>query len=154
MKFAYVPILDTMIDLYTQPRTAEGRFVPYLKLIQTADGKDMARPLQFFNPMAKEHVLKKLQLLKQVNFEEIVKNICIDLSDDDGKELQVYFNLTDDIGGGWTTKKDTTQKSYEISSLVKRSFCVIVFYVSEDITSQLIKKRAEEYLVFYKNYKQ
>lgn len=66
MQFSYVPILDEMISLYQKPRTPEERFFGhYLKLIQTKNKKDLERPLPFFNPMGKSHILEKLQLLKK-----------------------------------------------------------------------------------------
>ena len=66
MKFTYVPILDMMIDFYKKPRDPQVRFFDgYLKMIQTPDKKDLQRPLPFFNPMGKEHILHKLEAMKE-----------------------------------------------------------------------------------------
>lgn len=54
-----------MIDLYQKPRDPQVRFFDgYLKLVQTPDKKELQRPIPFFNPMAKEHILEKLLKLK------------------------------------------------------------------------------------------
>ncbi len=151
MKFTYVPILEQMIALYLLPKTYDQRFVSYLKLVQTADKKEMSQPLTFFNPMAKEHILDKLLELKSNDFEKIMENIC-KLSSTEGIELQVYFNLADDVAGGWTNKEETIAKSFEIGPYLKRGFCVVVFFASEEITEVLIKERTKEYLDYYSNY--
>jgi hypothetical protein len=99
MIFKYIPILDKMINLYQKPRTPEDRFGMYMKLLQTPDQKDMARPLAFFNPMSKEHILKKLIEMQVQDFEKQMEDYC-KLYSTDGQEIDFYFNLADDIGGG------------------------------------------------------
>jgi hypothetical protein len=150
MNFKYIPILDLVIDLYQKPRTIEDRFVSYLKLVQTPDKKDMALPLTFFNPMAKEHVLEKLLELKAIDFENLMIDNCQKYSTA-GKEIDFYFNLADDIGGGWTTRESTHELSLKISPYQKRNCGVVVFYASEDITPIIIQERVRFYTDFYNN---
>lgn len=146
-------MLDMMIEFYKKPRTPQDRFFDwYLKMIQTPDKKDMQRPLPFFNPMWKEHILEKLQSMKEMWFEDEMTRICKDISTD-GKELQVYFNLADDIAGGWTNKDQTHEKSMQIRPFINRWFCVIVFYASDDITKSLIDERVKFYTDIYNAYK-
>lgn len=147
MIFKYAPFLQTMIELY-QIGLGPARFEAYLSLVQTADKKGMQHPLSFFNPMAKPHVLEKLIEMKQQGFEELMQANCLEQSTT-GETLKVYFNLADDIGGGWTTKDSTHDMSLEIAPFIKRGLCVIVFYVSENITPELIAERVKFYADLY-----
>ncbi|HMT01347.1 MAG TPA: hypothetical protein PKD96_00225 [Candidatus Absconditabacterales bacterium] len=152
MQFVYVPILDEMIAVYQKPRTPEERFFGhYLKLIQTPSKKDLQHPLPFFNPMAKDHILEKLQTLKKNGFEEKLALAC-QKNSTSGPLFQTYFNLADDIGGGWTTKESTHEMSLSIAPFFKRNFCVIVFYASETITDDLIAEKVKFYTDLYSNY--
>jgi hypothetical protein len=151
MKFVYQPILDKMIQLYQNPRTIEGRFDKYLKLIEGGNKNDMTLPLPFFNPMAKEHILVKLLELKAMNFETIMAESCNEFSKV-GEEINMYFNLADDISGGWTTKESTQEISLKINPFLKRKVGVVVFYASEQITPELIRERVKYYCDYYKSY--
>jgi hypothetical protein len=151
MIFKYVPILEKMTKLYQKPLGFETRFVPYLNLIQTPDKKDMAMPLAFFNPMAKEYILDKLVQLKAMDFEGLLNEYCTAFSTS-GKQIDLYFNLADDIGGGWTTRESTHDLSLKISPYLQRNCGVVVFYASEDITPDLIKERVGFYTDFYNNF--
>jgi hypothetical protein len=151
MIFRFVPILENMISIYQKPRTMEDRFVSYMKLVQTSDQKDMARPLAFFNPMAKDHILEKLVEMKKNGFEEQMEKFCKLYSTND-VEIDFYFNLADDIGGGWTTRESTHDLSLKISPYIKRNCGVVVFYASEDITPTLIQERVQFYTNFYNNF--
>lgn len=153
MKYTYMPILDMMIDMYQKPRDVQTRFFDtYLKLVQTPDKKDLQRPIPFFNPMWKKHVLEKLQTLQARGFEEEMAKICKELSTNSSKELQVYMNLADDVAGGWTDKDQTHEMSTKIRPFITRWFCVVVFYVSDDITPQLIRERMTFYAGIYEAY--
>lgn len=100
MKFIAIPIMDIMIEFYQTPREVQTRFFDgYLKLIQTPDKKELQRPLPFFNPMAKEHILHKIETMKVMGFEEIFEQACKDSSDTDNHTLQTYWNLADDVAG-------------------------------------------------------
>jgi hypothetical protein len=151
MIFKYIPILDQMIILYQKPRTMEDRFASYMKLVQTSNQKDMVKPLAFFNPMAKQHILEKLVEMKKQDFEEKIKKLC-KLYSTNGKQIDFYFNLADDIGGGWTTRESTHDLSLKISPYLKRNCGVVVFYASEEITPELIQERMEFYTNFYNSY--
>jgi hypothetical protein len=148
MKFTYIPFLDEMIKLYQNPRTYEDRFTKYLELIK-GDKKDgMTRPLAYFNPMAKDHVLEKLLELKQLEFEKLMELAC-QKNSTIGQEIQMYFNLADDVAGGWTTRGSTHDLSLKIKPYIKRGLGVVVFYASENITSEIINKRVEFYCHHY-----
>lgn len=152
MKFTYIPIIDMMIEFYQKPRDPQVRFFDwYLKMIQTPDKKDLLRPLPFFNPMGKEHVLEKLQDMKEMWFEKLMTDVCNELSTP-WQELQVYFNLADDIAGGRTDKEQTYEKSLQIRPFISRGFCVVVFFVSDEINAQLIHERVAFYTNLYNTY--
>ena len=146
-------MLDMMIEFYKKPRTPQDRFFDwYLKMIQTPDKKDMQRPLPFFNPMWKEHILEKLQSMKKEWFEDEMVRLCKELSTG-WKELHVYFNLADDIAGSWTDKEQTHEKSIQIRPFITRWFCVVVFYASDNMTNALITERVKFYAALYNEYK-
>jgi hypothetical protein len=151
MIFRYEPILDQMIRLYENPRTIEARFDNYLKLIQGDNKKDMSRPLPFFNPMAKDHILQKLLMLKAMDFESLMEKNCNAYSNT-GNAIQMYFNLADDIAGGWTTKESTHEISLKIKPFLKRNVGVVIFYASEIINPEMIKDRVQFYCNFYNSY--
>jgi hypothetical protein len=88
MKFTYTPFLDEMIKLYQTPRTYEDRFNKYLDLIQGDKKDDMSRPLVFFNPMAKDHILEKLTELNSIEFEKLMELACQKNSSGDSNVLQ------------------------------------------------------------------
>jgi hypothetical protein len=151
MIFKYIPILDQMITLYQKPLTIEDRFASYMKLVQTPDQEDMERPLAFFNPMAKEHILEKLAEMRKQDFDEKLEKLC-KLYSTNGKQIDFYFNLADDIGGGWTTRESTYDLSLKISPYLKRNCGVVIFYASEEITPKLIQERMEFYTHFYNTF--
>lgn len=101
MKFTAISIINDMIELYQKSRDPQTRFFDgYLKLIQTPDKKDLQRPLPFFNPMAKNHILDKLQGMKSSNFEQLFTDACAMYSDNDNSViLQTFWNLADDVAG-------------------------------------------------------
>jgi hypothetical protein len=148
MKFIYTPFLDEMIKLYQNPRAYEERFTKYLELIQGDKKDDMSRPLAFFNPMAKEHILEKLLELKNIEFEKWMELAC-QKNSTAGQEIRMYFNLADDVAGGWTTRESTHDISLKVNPFIKRGLGVVVFYASEDITPELINERVEFYCHHY-----
>jgi hypothetical protein len=148
MKFTYTPFLDEMIKLYQAPRTYEDRFNKYLDLIQGDKKGDMSGPLAFFNPMAKDHILEKLTELNNTEFEKLMEQAC-QKNSTGGQEIQMYFNLADDVAGGWTTRESTHSKSMEIKPFLKRNLGIVVFYASEDITPELINERVDFYCHHY-----
>ena len=77
---------------------------------------------------------------------------CTRYSDPDGPLLETFFNLADDVAGGWTTRESTHEISLKIRPFVTRGFCVVVFYASEDITPALIDERVRFYCDLYRDY--
>ena len=131
--FQVLPILDTMIEFYEQPRTPE-RFNRYLALLRGNTKDDLAFPIGGFNPMAKEHVLEKLLQLKQLRVETIISETLADLNIQlsASEKIQVAFNLADDLHGGWTNKFSSDYSSnFKLSALVRRNFCTPFLWTGE-----------------------
>jgi hypothetical protein len=64
----------------------------------------------------------------------------------------MFFNLADDVAGGWTTRESTHTKSLEIKPFLKRNLGIVVFYASEDITPKIIDQRVELYCQHYNTF--
>jgi hypothetical protein len=108
MRFQLLPILDIMIDFYKKPLN-DLRFQEYLSLLKGDSKDDMALPIGGFNPMAKEHILEKLEEFKKINAEQIIKEALDHLNLDGfakstSRDFKVAINVSDDLKGGWTNR--------------------------------------------------
>jgi len=147
--FVLKPILDTMIAFYELPRTPE-RFNRYLELLRGNTKDDLVLPVGGFNPMAKEHIMEKLQELKTLQIEKIMTEITIQLNSHYHPKaaIEVVFNLADDLHGGWTNRFSTDYSSkFKLNALVQRNFCTPFFWTSEIPSERLIRERTREYLL-------
>jgi hypothetical protein len=150
MKFNLLPITDVMVALYRSPANAE-RFTEYMNILQGNSPGDIAMPVTFFNPMGKEHVLKKLLELKELDAEGLIQETLTTINKTtasiaDSTEINVSLALADDMGGGWTNRYTTDYDSkFNINDLLKRNFCNPVFWVSEDYSATKIKERTADY---------
>jgi hypothetical protein len=152
MLLKLLPVIDVMIGLYQQPATPE-RFQTYLKILE-GDGKgSFAFPVSGFNPMAKGHILEKLHELKALGAErimqEVINELNIKFADEfPGKEFNVALNLSDDLKGGWTNRFTSDYDSkFRFSGFFNRNFCVPVWWSSEQLTKEIIKRRTAEYIL-------
>jgi hypothetical protein len=149
MAFQLSPILDTMIGLYSKPRSLE-RFNEYLKILKGDTIDDMVVPIGNYNPMGKEHLLERLMELKTLNAETIAEETLSEINKKIEKEMKaefnVYLSVGDDLHGGWTNRFVTDYDSkFRINALIKRNFCTPLFFTSEPFTPELIRKRTLEY---------
>lgn len=149
MLFKLYPIIDTMLDFYSKPRSME-RFQDYLKILQGDSKDDMTVPVQNFNPMAKEHVAEKLQHLKQLKAEELIASVLEELNKKatSKKEriIQTSLALADDLKGAWTNRYTTDYDSkFKLNALASRNFCTPIFWTSEVYTEELIRTRTLQY---------
>jgi hypothetical protein len=151
MRFEPLPLLDLMIEYYCLPRGFE-RFQEYIRLL-TGDSKDdMQIPIVAFNPMGKEHVLDKLKELKLIDAEKIIFD-CISeinpeiIEQNTNRIFRVALTLADDLKGGWTNRYTTDyQTKFKNSAFLKRNFCTVMFWTSDEITVDLVNKRTKEFL--------
>jgi len=68
--FRLKPILGEMKELYQGP-VSPDRFKNYLSKLQGSTDQDLALPIAGFNPMAKGHVLEKIEELEALGAEDI-----------------------------------------------------------------------------------
>jgi len=149
MQFTLHPILQKMKTLYQIPRT-QKRFEAYLFMLQGKQKYDMILPISGYNPMAKEHILSKINELQHLDAEQItqaeLKKINNNFRPKEYPTIQVVINLADDIDGAWTNRYTTDFSSkFEIQAFVKRNFCAPYFWTSETYTKELIIQRTKEY---------
>ncbi|MCW3070186.1 MAG: hypothetical protein JWO44_76 [Bacteroidetes bacterium] len=149
MPFILSPLLDTMIDLYGKPRSME-RFREYLNILQGTTKEDMVVPVGNFNPMGKEHLLEKLEELKKLNAEELMKESLSEINGRIDNKLPSTFKVSiavaDDLKGAWTNRYTTDYDSkFKLNALITRNFCTPLFWTSETFSEELVKTRTLEY---------
>lgn len=153
MTFTLRPIIDTMLELYAQPRNPK-RFADYLSMLRDGPKGDMVLPIAGFNPMAKDHATEKLQELKALQAEELIQNTLAEINWTHAKELkkhkgeiQVVLNLADDWKGAWTNRYTTDYDSkFKLNAFVTRQFCVPHIWTSETYSEEQIIRRARDYV--------
>ncbi|MCE3296989.1 MAG: hypothetical protein K0R65_2703 [Crocinitomicaceae bacterium] len=147
MKFQLLPVLEKMHQLYQKPPGKE-RFEAYLSLLQGETKGDLILPIGGYNPMAKEHVFQKMERLIRMGAEYLVSESLEDINrkNEAGDKLfQVAVNLADDLKGGWTNRFTTDYDSkFKINALVKRRFCTVFLWSSEEYSKELIQQRTRE----------
>ena len=149
MQFKLRPILSDIKEFYQQP-ISKDRFKSYLHLLMGDTASDMALPIAGFNPMAKEHVLQKIEELEKINAETIMEEAILEVNaqiDNTGDEIQVVLNIADNLKGAWTNFYTTDFDSkFKLNAFVSRNFCVPYFWTSENYTTELIETRTKSYL--------
>lgn len=150
MQFQLLPILDIMLELYQKPRDFD-RFKDYLRLLQGDTHHDVELPISGFNPMAKEHIIPKIQELQSLKAEEFAQNLFLDLN----KKLQsienelvfnVILNISDDLKGGWTNRFTSDFDSkFKLNAWIKRAFCTPIFWTNEVFSEEMIAERILSY---------
>lgn len=150
MKFRLKPILSEIKDLNSKPISAD-RFKEYISKLQGDTKGDMSLPIAGFNPMAKNHMLSKIEELKNLDAEYIMQktidefNSSIDLSI--SEDILVVLNIADDLKGAWTNYYSTDFDSkFKLNAFVKRRFSVPYFWTSEIYSQSLIQSRTIEYM--------
>ena len=154
MKFRLIPILDLIIDFYRK-RKNFARFQNYLSLLLNEEKTDVGLPIMLYNPMGKEHILRKLEELKATDAEALAERsigavnskLSGDKSFDKDLTFQVALNLADDAQGGWTNRYSTDyQGKFKSEALIKRRFCTPIFWTSQTYGAAAISRETEGYL--------
>lgn len=152
MLFKLLPVIDVMTSFYQLPLTPD-RFQQYLKMLEGGKKGDLLFPISGFNPMAKGHVLDKLNELKAIGAEDVMKDAIKKINwkfaaQYKEKQFNVALNLSDDLRGGWTNRFTSDYDSkFRINGLFERNFCVPVFWSSEPVTKEIVRSRAMEYML-------
>jgi hypothetical protein len=145
MNFELVPVIDVMLGLYSKPRSIE-RFKEYIATLQGNSKDDMELPISGFNPMAKEHVIAKLNELRSLHAENLMRECVSKIEWKGDRNLKVVLSLMDDLKGGWTNRFTSDYKSkFELSGLISRNFVTPVFWSSENYSTALVFERTLEY---------
>lgn len=150
MAFQLKPILSEIKDFYSKPISSE-RFKEYISKLQGNTKGDLTLPIGGFNPMAKEHILEKIDELEQLGAEKLMEKTIIEfnstIKESIDEEFLVVLNIADDLKGGWTNYYSTDFDSkFKLNAFVNRKFCVPYFWTSESYSSEVIKIRTIEYL--------
>ena len=150
MKFKIRPILSEIRALYSKPISGE-RFKEYLSKLQGATKGDLALPITGFNPMAKNHILSKIDELEQLEAEKImeasIEEFNATLNAPSKEEYMVVLNIGDDLKGGWTNYYATDFDSkFKLNGFISRKFCIPYFWTSESYNKEIIKTRTLEYI--------
>jgi len=149
-KFEILPVLHSIEELYSKPITPQ-RFKEYLKKLQGNTKGDLALPISGFNPMAKPHVLEKIQELQKLRAEDLVAKLLKSIHPTsetlNPNSIKIVLNVADDLKGGWTNHYTTDFDSkFKINALVERDFCAPYFWTSETYSKELITDRTLEYM--------
>ena len=153
MTFKLQPILAHIKTLYQKPISVD-RFQEYLGMLQGNTKGDLALPISGFNPMAKDHILQKIEELELLDAEAIVEEAIVEVNRNlpssvvgSAKEIIVVINIADDLKGSWTNYYTTDFDSkFKLNAFVNRGFCVPYFWTSESYSKQLIHNRTTEYM--------
>ncbi len=149
MKFKLRPILSDIKIFYQQP-VSKDRFRSYLHLLIGDTDQDMALPIAGFNPMAKEHILKKIEELEHLDVESIMEETIRQVNAkmvDMSEEINVVLNIADDQQGAWTNFYTTDFDSkFKLHAFVSRHFCVPHFWTGEQYIKDKIEERTKTYL--------
>lgn len=145
-----VPFLAQLRDLYSQPR-GFARFKDYLDILRTQTG-EMELPISNVNPMAKPHVLERVEQLIALGAEEIALEAAREgaarLSDVDDA-LRLIVIVADDALGGWTNRAFAEfAHRHESKHQVQRGWVVVMLWSSEEPSAELI--RAETLASLYR----
>ncbi|BDI29962.1 hypothetical protein CCAX7_20130 [Capsulimonas corticalis] len=148
MPFEILPVLEIMIEFYRRPR-APARFQRYLALLTDPATGDIALPIGLYNPMARGHVLEKLEEFAALDAETIMAATAKEIAPREtvDRRFQVALSLADDIGGGWTNRYTTDYAArFQFRAMLRRGFRTPLFWASEAVTVDLIAERTREEL--------
>ena len=150
MKFQLRPILSEIKDLYKKPISSD-RFKDYIAKLKGSSKSDMQLPISGFNPMAKEHILQKIEELENLDAEKIMRKTIAKINQETETEsdtiIDVVLNLADDKHGAWTNFYATDFDSkFKLSAFVNRNFCTPFFWTSKSYDEKLIQNRTRAYI--------
>jgi hypothetical protein len=131
-----------MRELYERPRDA-ARFRAYLELLRGGTG-DVAVPVGAFNPMAKPHVLARLDELLAMGAEAAAAEACREAE----RRLpglgswRVALQVPDDVAGGWTDRDQVDgAHRFEGAAEVKRGLATVLLFVSDPAEAGSVRRR-------------
>jgi hypothetical protein len=145
-----VPFLAKLRNLYTQPR-GFTRFQEYLEILRNEAG-EMELPISNINPMAKPHVLQRVEQLIAIDAEAVALKAARESVlrlDDVDDTLRLIVIVGDDAAGGWTNRAFAEfAHRYESKHQVQRGWVVVMLWSSEEPAAQAV--RAETLATLYR----
>jgi hypothetical protein len=144
MRITYLPVLPTLRELYSRPRTME-RFRAYIETL-TGGTDDIVVPIGQANPMAKEHALAAIDRLLGLGADELGALAAADASErlqrvPGNVEIKATIVLTDDVGGGWTNRHTTeAMVRFPSRGALKRPFATALVWTSESPAAEQIQQ--------------
>jgi hypothetical protein len=136
-----VPLLDELRRLYSRPRGIE-RFECYLEKLRSSTG-EMELPIANVNPMAKSHVLERVEQLLALEAETIAFDAARAAAERlDGEDsLRLVVIVVDDALGGWTNRWFAQfAHRYERRHEVQRGWITVPCWSSEDPSAGAIER--------------
>lgn len=142
----HVELLHIQRELLNIPR-GRDRFNVYLGKMITPR-RDLALPLSAFNPMSKEHVAQRLDELRQLDAERILRQAIAEANARLGKSLAprpAGLVMADDFAGGWTNRYQTeaTARFGKVTK-IERDWLVILCWSSEQPSASELRQAALE----------
>ncbi len=150
MKFKLRPILSEIKEFYQKP-ISPARFKEYISMLQGDSKDDLKLPIAGYNPMAKAHIIEKIEELEALNAEALMEEIINEFNENNvlskEKTIEVVLNLADDLKGGWTNFYTSDYHSkFNLNALVNRNFCAPYFWSGEVFSTTIIQRRTKEFL--------
>lgn len=136
-----VQFLAQLRDLYTQPR-GFARFQEYLDVLRSENG-EMELPISNVNPMAKPHVLERVEQLLALGAEAVAFDAAqqgtLRLAEIDDA-LRLIVIVADDALGGWTNRAFAEfGHRYESKHQVQRGWVVVMLWSSEEPSVESVR---------------
>jgi hypothetical protein len=129
-------------DVYEVPRSME-RFKAYLHAA-LGDTEDVVLPIFQANPMAKEHVIARLDELLAMGAEDIGEVAARDAASRllaSPGVLRTGLVIADDVAGGWTNRYTTeAMERFNNSAVLRRGFATGLLWASEEPASERIRE--------------
>jgi len=150
MKFKLRPILSEIKEFYLKP-VSSARFREYIAKLEGDKKGDLVLPISGYNPMAKEHILRKIEALESLDaeclMEDTIQAFNQEIDNNSEAKIEVVLNIADDLKGGWTNHYTTDFDSkFKLNALVARKFCAPYLWTSENYDKSLIQSRTRAYL--------
>ncbi|MBX9623759.1 MAG: hypothetical protein K2X82_08085 [Gemmataceae bacterium] len=143
MRLDYVPLLRIQRELLNLPR-GRGRFEEYLRTILRDDRSDLELvPLVAMNPMGKEHVAARLDVLLAFDGDAVGAQAAAEagaaLRGDPG-EYKAGLVVVDDLMGGWTNRYATEHDFRRPDPTNKRFWVTGLLWSSEEPSPRTVRE--------------
>ncbi len=131
-------------EIYAIPR-GMARFREYLRVMTGGRDDDVdLMPLVIANPMAKDHVIARLDTLLTMNADGIAAHAIAEAAtkhEGIEGEFKASLVVADDAGGGWTNRAASEFGTrFELGPSIKRGWVSGVLWSSEEPNERLVRE--------------